>query len=104
VSHFRAQLGVERNLNRERSLDGRVNLVVAQAGESKIDEQLIRTEILALVRSRLTQQEQQLLADRARCLSWKEIELRRGISADAARKKANRAIERLRNEFGSTVG
>jgi RNA polymerase sigma-70 factor (ECF subfamily) len=84
----------------ERAIDGDDEAVTPQVPGPSPTEQVAWRELIELVRARLSDDERRLSDFRATGCEWSEIASRVGGSADAARKRLERAFDRVARELG----
>jgi RNA polymerase sigma-70 factor (ECF subfamily) len=87
-----------RDYRREQALGQREAFV--QAPYSDPGQQAAARDLLAQVRERLSDDERQLAEQRGRGESWADIAAGTGSTAEAARKKLTRALDRVLQELG----
>jgi RNA polymerase sigma factor (sigma-70 family) len=84
----------------ERELDGNDKAGTPLAPGPSATEQAAWRELIELVRARLSEEERRLSDLRAAGCEWTEISLQVGGTAEAARKRLERAFDRVAKELG----
>jgi RNA polymerase sigma factor (sigma-70 family) len=84
----------------ERELDGNYKAGTPLAPGPSATEQAAWRELIELVRARLSEEERRLSDLRAAGCEWTEISLQVGGTAEAARKRLERAFDRVAKELG----
>jgi RNA polymerase sigma factor (sigma-70 family) len=84
----------------ERELDGRDEARSPYALGPSPTEQVAWRELIELIRTRLSEEERRLSDLRAAGCGWTEIAARVGVTAEAARKRLERAFDRAAKDLG----
>ena len=84
----------------EREIDGGDEATSPVAPGPSVTEQVAWRELIEMVRARLSDEEKRLSDLRAAGCEWTEIAARLGGTAEAARKRLERAFDRVARELG----
>jgi DNA-directed RNA polymerase specialized sigma24 family protein len=84
----------------EREIDNEDGALVPASPGPSPTEQVAWQELIQIVRSRLTEEERQLSDLRAAGCEWTEIAAKVGGTGEAARKRLERAFDRVAQELG----
>jgi RNA polymerase sigma-70 factor (ECF subfamily) len=102
ADHARRQAAARRDYRRTRSMQGRSQ--PPAAGDADPAHQLATAELVAEFRRRFSPEESDLAQQRANGESWEAIAAARGESAEALRKKLERAVNRISQDLGLAEG
>jgi RNA polymerase sigma-70 factor (ECF subfamily) len=84
----------------EREIGGSLDLIDPAAPGPSLVDQVAWRELVEMVRDRLTDEERQISDLRSGGLEWTEVAARIGGSPDAARKRLERAFDRVVRDLG----
>ena len=91
----------QRDRRRERSLEWAIEKQLEPASpEASPSEMVAGQELLAVFRSRLSEQEREIADERASGNDWATIAANRGSTPEAVRKRMARAFDRVARELG----